>query len=91
MDSTALTETNPQTRGFPGGSAGDTVSISGLGRAPGGGNGNPIQYSCLKNPWTVHGIEKSQIAERLSLSHYLTWNAFLLYYLSKSHLLLKVS
>ena len=36
-------------------------------RSPGGGNGNPLQYSCLKNPmdrgaWraTVHGIAKSQ-------------------------------
>ena len=27
--------------------AGDTGSIFGLGRAPGGGNGNPPQYSCL--------------------------------------------
>ena len=27
----------------------DTVSISGLGRSPGGGHGNPLQYSCLKN------------------------------------------
>ena len=25
-------------------------SISGLGRSPGGGNGNPLQYSCLENP-----------------------------------------
>ena len=29
--------------------AGESVSISGLGRSPGGGNGNPLQYSCLKN------------------------------------------
>ena len=29
--------------------AGDTSSIPGLGRFPGGGNGNPLQYSCLKN------------------------------------------
>ena len=28
----------------------DTGSIPGLGRSPGGGNGNPLQYSCLKNP-----------------------------------------
>ena len=38
---------------FPGGSvgnAGDPVSIRGLGRSPGGGNGNPLQYSCLRNP-----------------------------------------
>ena len=38
-----------------------------LGTSPGGGNGNPLQYSCLKNSmdigscWaTVHGVEKSQ-------------------------------
>ena len=42
-----------------------TVSIPGSGRSPGGGNGNPLQYSCLGNPmergaWraTVHGIPK---------------------------------
>ena len=45
-------------KGFPGGSdgkasvynAGDPGSIPGLGRSPGEGNGNPLQYSCLKNP-----------------------------------------
>ena len=30
--------------------AGDVGLISGLGRSPGGGNGNPLQYSCLENP-----------------------------------------
>ena len=30
--------------------AGDLGSIPGLGRSPGGGNGNPLQYSCLENP-----------------------------------------
>ena len=46
----------------------DIGSIPGLGRSPGEGNGNPLQYSCLENPmeggawWaTVHGIAKSQI------------------------------
>ena len=29
--------------------AGDTGSVPGLGRSPGEGNGNPLQYSCLKN------------------------------------------
>ena len=33
-------------------SAGDVTSIPGWGRAPGGGNGNPLQYSCLGNPMT---------------------------------------
>jgi len=28
----------------------DLVSIPGLGRSPGEGNGNPLQYSCLENP-----------------------------------------
>ena len=32
------------------GVARDTGSIPGLGRSPGVGNGNPLQYSCLKNP-----------------------------------------
>ena len=61
--------------GFPGGAvvktlpanAGDVGSIPGLGRSPGGGNGNPLQYSCLGNPmdrgvWQaiVHEATKSQ-------------------------------
>ena len=33
--------------------AGDTGSISGSGKFPGGGNGNPLQYSCLKNPMDI--------------------------------------
>ena len=59
---------------FPGGSggkestcnAGDLGLIPGLGRSPGEGNGNPLQYSCLENSvdggvwWaTVHGVTKS--------------------------------
>ena len=71
---------------FPGGSvvknppanAGDARENVGLipesGRSPGGGNGDPLQYSCLGNPmdreawWaTVHGVTKSQI--RLSSFH----------------------
>ena len=59
--------------GFPGGSdskestciAGDPGSIPGLGRSPGEGNGNPLQYSCLENSmkrgtWRaiVHGSQR---------------------------------
>ena len=29
----------------------DTGSVPGLGRSPEGGHGNPLQYSCLENPW----------------------------------------
>ena len=62
-------------QGFPGGSdskasahdLGDPGLIPGLGRSPGEGNGNPLQYSCLENfmdggtCWaTVHGVAKSQ-------------------------------
>jgi len=32
------------------GDARDVGSIAGLGRLPGGGHGNPLQYSCLENP-----------------------------------------
>ena len=64
--------------GFPGGTvvknllanagdARDMSSIPGSGRSPGGGNGNPLQYSCLERPmdrgawWAkVHGVTKSQ-------------------------------
>ena len=63
---------------FPGGSvvknlpanAGDTGSIPEWGRSPGGGNGNPLQYSCQDNPtdrgaWraTAHGVPESDTTE----------------------------
>ena len=38
--------------------AGDPGSIPALGRSPGEGNGNPLQYSCLENPAAVHGVAK---------------------------------
>ena len=48
------------------GEVGDTGSVPGWGRSPGGGHGNPLQYSCLENPmdrgaWlgTVHRVAKS--------------------------------
>ena len=47
-------------------SAGDPSSIPGLGRSPGDGNGDPLQYPCLENlmdrgAWwvAVHGVKKS--------------------------------
>ena len=46
----------------------DVGSVPGSGGSPGGGHGNPLQYSCLENPmdrgaWlaTVHGVGKSRI------------------------------
>ena len=43
------------------GDAGDMGSVPGLGRSPGGGNDNPLQYSCLGNPTgqrslMIHGV-----------------------------------
>ena len=68
--------------GFPGSSdskesacnEGDLGSIPGLGRSPGGGHGNPLQYSCLENPrgqWSLEGYspwshKQLDTAERLS-------------------------
>ena len=34
------------------GDAGEVSSVPGSGRSGGGGNGNPLQYTCLKIPWT---------------------------------------
>ena len=56
-------------------SAGDVGSV-GLGRSPGEGNGNPLQYSCLGNPmderaWqaAVHGVTKSHTGQQLNNSN----------------------
>ena len=72
------TKLNPIGKSYTGGSvvknlpasaryARDTGSVSGLGRSPGGRNGNPFHYSCLESPmdrtawWaTAHGISNSQ-------------------------------
>ena len=64
--------------GFPGSTSGkepmfanagdlsDTGLIPGLGRSPGGGNGNLLQYSCLENPmdrgaWQVYSIKSQRV------------------------------
>ena len=78
--------------GFPGGSvlknplanagdAGDMGLISGLGRSPGVGNGNPFRYSCLGNPidrgaWraTVHGVANGR-----------TWLSMRAWYIYTTH------
>ena len=68
--------------GFPGGSegkesacnAGDLGWIPGLGRSPGGGHGNLLHYSCLKNPhgkrrlvgYSPWGCKELDMTERLS-------------------------
>ena len=77
-----------QKRGFPGGSvvkylpanAGDAGSVPGLGRSPGEGNGNPLQYSCLENfmdrgVWQAAALRvtESDTTEQLS-THTHTWS-----------------
>ena len=74
---------------FPGGSDGkasvynvkDLGSIPGLGRFPGEGNGNPLQYSCLENPmdrgawWRLLSMGSQRVGHNwvtsLSISHLL--------------------
>ena len=74
------------TRGFPGGSdgkestynAGDLGSVPGLGRCPGGGPGNPLQYPCLENPhgqrsladYSPCGRTESDTTEQLSTAQH---------------------
>ena len=73
--------------GFPGGSdgkestcnAGDLGLIPGLGRSPGEGNGNPLQYSCLENPhgqrslvgYSPWGPKESDMTEQLSTAQHM--------------------
>ena len=59
----------------PPANAGDASLTSGSGRSPGGGNGNPLQYSCLGNlmdreeAWraTIHGV---RVGHDLAIEHY---------------------
>ena len=63
----------------PRASAGDVRDaglISGLGRSPGGGHGNPLQHSCLENPvdraawWaTVHEVAELDMTEAAESTH----------------------
>ena len=57
---------------------GDLGLIPGLGRSPGEGNGNPLQYSCLANPhgqrrilagYTSWGHKESDMTDRLSIAY----------------------
>ena len=53
-------------------SAGDLGSIPGLGRSPGEGNGDPLQYSCLEIPWTEEpgGLQSRVEKSRTRLSDF---------------------
>ena len=71
--------------GFPGGSVGeefscsvgDLVSTPGMGRFPGGGHGNPLQFSCLENPheqmnlvgYSPWGSKELDVTDQLSMRY----------------------
>ena len=62
----------------------DVGSISGSGRSPGGGHGNPLQCSCLENPmdtgawWpAVHRVAQAWTQLKRLRTHSVYWNAFL--------------
>ena len=68
MDNKVISPMTEQVNNLPAnaGDTGDPGSIPGLGRSPGEGNGNLVQYSCLENPmdrgtwWaTIHEVVKS--------------------------------
>ena len=80
--------------GFPGGSdgqesacnVGDLGSMTGLGRSPGEGHSNPLQYSCLENPvdrggwWsTIHGVTELDITYQLNSNSYQSGHQALIY------------
>ena len=54
--------------------AGDSSSIPGWGRSPGGGHGNPLQYSCLGIPWTeepggLQSVGSQRVRHDLAIEH----------------------
>ena len=62
----------------------ETQMIPGLERSPGGGNGNPLQYSCFENSvdrgawWApVYGVAESELTERLT--HFNLVRSFTMY------------
>ena len=83
--------------GFPGGSviknlpanavdAREASAVPGLGTPPGGGNGNPLQYSCLEDSMgrepqraTVHGVTESDTIEHTHISAQVTYSDHNLY------------
>ena len=53
---------------------GDMGSVSGWGRSPRGGNGNPLQYSCLGNPmdrgpWRLQSMESQRVRNNWAWTH----------------------
>ena len=76
------------------GDARDTGSIPGSGRSPEGGNGNPLQYSCLENPmnrgarWAaVHRVTKSQtqLSKSARINELARRNPFTMYVYIRYH------
>ena len=86
--------------GFPGGSdgkesacnAGDLGLIPGLGRSPGEGHGNPLQYSFLENPhvhgrlvgYSLWGCKELDMIERLSTAQHIYIYIYIYIYIAES-------
>ena len=64
----------------------DMGSIHGLGRSSGGGDGNPLQYSCLENPWTEEpgGLQSMELQSWIRLKLF-SIHAHSLSLLTKEH------
>ena len=76
--------------------AGDAGSIPGLGRSPGEGNGNPLQYYCLENPmdrgavgYSPWGRKESDTTERLHF--HILLSVFIIQYISSLTYLLLIT
>ena len=94
-------------QGFPGGASGKEPAcqcrrhaglIPGSTRSSGRGHGNPLQYSCLKNPhgqrslvgYTVHRISKSQTRLKQLSTHTCRFNVVYVGFSCRGHLLLSI-
>ena len=65
----------------------DAGSVPGLGRAPGEGDGNPLQYSCLRSPWTEEPGELQSVGyKELDMTEWLHFYTFYVFW-RKIHLL----
>ena len=67
----------------PPANAGDTGSIPGSGRSPGGGNGGSVQYSCLENPMDIEAqwlqsMELQRVRHDLSHTSVLYYTTFVI-------------
>ena len=67
--------------------AGDLGAIPGLGKSPGEGNGYPLQYSCLENPWIEEtGWLQSLRGKKMDMPGWLTLSHFFFFFINDEDL-----